>query len=320
MNTITNQTTRRIAEPMVGNEFSDADLFLNAYLSKNAVPPTSNTVFQNTSNTVFQNNDQEELEACKVAVGSSSSYNDISQYAHISSNGSISIAVIGDSLAAKEGFLLPGSDYPSHLKDILSENGWNVDMLNLGEAAQTTEYGLIRAGEIAERVIQKPDVVVLELGGNDVILYQKDPKEIKQNLEETIQILQREGITVMLAGIEAPPNFGDHKFDNQYREEFKNIYPDLANKYDLIYTPMVYGDIVKNESAATLKDIFHSACMDSDFIHANYGGARIMAEGMVANVVDAIIKSQGVKLPDKLANEEYLPIESKLNTALGLGG
>ena len=105
---------------MVGNEFSDADLFLNAYLSKNAVPPTSNTVFQNTSNTVFQNNDQEELEACKVAVGSSSSYNDISQYAHISSNGSISIAVIGDSLAAKEGFLLPGSDYPSHLKDILN--------------------------------------------------------------------------------------------------------------------------------------------------------------------------------------------------------
>jgi acyl-CoA thioesterase-1 len=76
-------------------------------------------------------------------------------------------------------------------------------------------------------------ILVVALGGNDA-LRGLPVSQLKDNLARIIQRAQARGVTVVLAGMEAPPNWGD-----QYTKAFHDVYPALAAEYHLALVPFL---------------------------------------------------------------------------------
>src|ERR1700726_2693353 len=128
------------------------------------------------------------------------------------------LAVFGDSLSAGYG-LAAGQSFPDDMQRTLDKEGYAWRVVNLGISGDTTEGGVSR---IQSAVRLKPEVVVLELGGNDG-LRGLPLKVTRQNLETMIVAFQQAGAKVVLAGMTLPPNYGP-----DYIKGFEKIYKDLA--------------------------------------------------------------------------------------------
>ena len=84
----------------------------------------------------------------------------------------------------------------------------------------------------------------------------------------------------MLAGMEAPPNFGP-----EYTVSFRQVYRDLARQYNVKFLPFLL-DKVAGEPALN----------QADGIHPNIDGAKIVADtvwNMLRPMVDAAASSSG---------------------------
>jgi len=115
-----------------------------------------------------------------------------------------------------------------------------VDVVNGGVSGDTTSGGRARLDWVLEGLERKPDLVILELGGNDA-LRGIDPALVRRNLVAMIRELTSRGIRVLLAGMKAPPNMGD-----DYEREFNAIYPALARDYDLVFYPFFLEGVAMN--------------------------------------------------------------------------
>ena len=148
----------------------------------------------------------------------------------------LEIVAIGDSLTA--GYQLPpGAGFPEQLNRALKEKGHEVKVTNAGVSGDTSSGGLAR---LDWALSDSTDIVILELGSNDA-LRGIDPALTRQNLAAMIEKLQARGITVVLAGMLAPPNMGA-----DYGEEFNRIFPDLAERYGLILYPFFLDGVAAN--------------------------------------------------------------------------
>ena len=106
----------------------------------------------------------------------------------------VKLAILGDSLAAGYG-LAPAQAFPSRLQAALKDKGRNVTVINHGVSGDTTAGGLER---IDWMMADKPDIVLVELGGNDM-LRALDPATTERNLDAIIGKLKQAGVTVWLA-------------------------------------------------------------------------------------------------------------------------
>jgi acyl-CoA thioesterase-1 len=106
-------------------------------------------------------------------------------------------------------------------------------------------------------------VLVVALGGNDA-LRGLPTAELTRNLSTIIERAQGRGITVVLAGMEAPPNYG---FD--YTAGFHKVYPTLARKYHLALVPF----LLEGVGGIT-------ALNQPDGIHPTAQGARMVADNV----------------------------------------
>ena len=77
----------------------------------------------------------------------------------------VKIAILGDSLAAGYG-VKPEQAFPARLEAALKAQGRNVTVLNQGVSGDTTAGGLDRLDWM---LADKPDIVLVELGGNDAL-------------------------------------------------------------------------------------------------------------------------------------------------------
>src|SRR4029453_7863788 len=111
------------------------------------------------------------------------------------------LAFLGDSLAAGYG-VSPAQAIPAGLEARLKQTGRNASLINHGVRGDTTAGGLQR---IDWMMADKPDIVIVELGGNDV-LRGTDPATTERNLDAIITKLKAAGVTVWLAGMLAPRN------------------------------------------------------------------------------------------------------------------
>lgn len=198
----------------------------------------------------------------------------------------IKIGVIGDSLATYNG-------YAQYLDDVMRERGWSVEIDNQGQSGATSSYGP-RAAQAMISDGNIPDIVVLELGGND-LRSRTPPNVIKGNLQETIDILRGAGVTVVLSGMQAPESLNPRIMREygissaqyeQYRDSFNAIYPDLAEQNGLILDPLIYENVIANPNGSSPREIFDQQYM-SDDVHFNDLGARVTAEGLVEELEDA---------------------------------
>lgn len=134
------------------------------------------------------------------------------------------ILAFGDSLFAGHGVGLDRS-YPAQLQAALRRKGINVEIVNAGVSGDTSAAGRARLAFTLDAQQHEPDLVLLELGANDM-LRGLSPDQTRANMAAMLEELKKRKIPVLLMGMRAPPNYG-----GQYREDFDSIYPDLAEKY-----------------------------------------------------------------------------------------
>lgn len=137
------------------------------------------------------------------------------------------IVAFGDSLTAGLG-VAPQENYPAQLEARLRAMGYPYRVVNAGISGDTTAGGLRRVDWIIKA---RPEIVILELGANDG-LRGIPLQEIRSNLSQIIRRLQKEGVTVVLAGMKLPPNYG-----LQYSMGFSNLYEELAKEFDIPLIP-----------------------------------------------------------------------------------
>jgi acyl-CoA thioesterase-1 len=145
-----------------------------------------------------------------------------------------SIVILGDSLSAAYGMEISQS-WPSLLQQRLIENGYAHRVFNSSIAGDTTQGGATRLPRLLDK--NQPDVVILELGGNDGL--RGLPIEVTgQNLSSMIEQSQSAGASVILSEMRIPPNYG-----RTYTEKFNALYTTLANQYDIGLLPFLLDDI-----------------------------------------------------------------------------
>ncbi len=146
------------------------------------------------------------------------------------------ILAFGDSLTA--GFGLPADKtFPARLESRLKADGVRTHVINAGVSGDTTAGGLAR---LDWALADKPDLVILELGANDA-LRGIDPKLVAANLDAMIGKIQAAGAKLLLAGMLAPPNWGE-----AYRKSFDRIYPDLARAHGVALYPFFLDGVALN--------------------------------------------------------------------------
>jgi acyl-CoA thioesterase-1 len=140
------------------------------------------------------------------------------------------ILAFGDSLFA--GYNVAREDsYPAKLEASLRARGINARVTNAGVSGDTTAAGLQRFTFTLDAQERPPELVVLELGGND-LLRGLSPEQTRANLSAMLDELKRRKIPVILMGMRAPPNLGA-----DYVAEFDSLYPELAREYDVALVP-----------------------------------------------------------------------------------
>lgn len=181
------------------------------------------------------------------------------------------IVAFGDSLTA--GFGLPKEQaFTTLLQRKLDEKGYRYRIVNAGVSGDTTAGGARRI----DWALQQDDVkfLILELGANDGMRGQP-VSEMKKNLAQIIERAQSRGVTLILAGMEAPPNMGE-----EYTRDFRQAYRDLASQYKVAFIPFVL-DGVGGKPELNLPD----------GIHPNAEGEKIMTEN-VWRVLETMLEKQ----------------------------
>jgi acyl-CoA thioesterase I len=169
----------------------------------------------------------------------------------------VKLAVLGDSLTA--GYGLPAeAAFPARLERALRAKGIKVDILNAGVSGDTTSAGRDR---LEWSIPVGTDAVIVELGANDA-LRGLDPKVSKAALEDIVKRLRARKISVMLAGMYAPRNYGP-----EYAAKFDPIYAELAKAHDLPLYPF-FLDGVAGEPKLNLPDGIHPTAEGVDTIVA----------------------------------------------------
>jgi len=169
------------------------------------------------------------------------------------------IVALGDSLTAGLGLDAPAA-YPALLQTRLTAEGFAYDVVNAGVSGDTSAGGLSRLDWALDGDVR---VLIVALGGNDG-LRALPPEELEQNLATIIEKAQARHITVILAGMEAPPNFG-----RDYIVKFHRVYPELATRYHVAFVPFLLEGVAGSE---TLNQ--------RDGIHPTAEGAKIVANNI----------------------------------------
>lgn len=140
------------------------------------------------------------------------------------------VLVVGDSISAAFG-LETSQGWVHLLQQRLAEQGENSTVVNASISGDTSAGGLARLPTLLGE--HRPDVVIIELGGNDGLRGQS-PLQLKQNLAGMIAQSQQAGAEVLLLGMRLPPNYG-----RRYTEAFAGVYADLADEHDIALVPFV---------------------------------------------------------------------------------
>lgn len=147
------------------------------------------------------------------------------------------ILALGDSLFTGYG-LKPGEGYPERLEAALRARGINARIVNAGVSGDTTAGGRQRLAFALDNLPTKPDLVVISLGGNDM-LRGLPVEATRANLDAILAELGRRDISALLLGMLAAPNLGA-----AYAREFNLIYPALARKHEAALVPFFLQAIV----------------------------------------------------------------------------
>jgi acyl-CoA thioesterase-1 len=139
------------------------------------------------------------------------------------------IVALGDSLTAGNG-LLESEAFPALLQQRLDTEGYAFEVINAGVSGDTSAGGLRRLDWVLKEDVR---VVIVALGANDG-LRGLSVDQMKRNLSEIIERVRAKGAYVILAGMEAPPNYGP-----EYAAAFRAAYADVARQHRVAFVPFL---------------------------------------------------------------------------------
>jgi acyl-CoA thioesterase-1 len=168
------------------------------------------------------------------------------------------VLVFGDSLSAGYGMDVDQS-WVALLQSRLEQQGYEHRVVNASISGETTEGGAARIAPAIDRFA--PDLVIVELGGNDG-LRGFPPQRIKKNLRTIIETSQAGGAAVVLLGIRIPPNYGP-----RYTQAFESVYSDLAMQLRIPWTEFFMEGVALN-----------GRLMQDDGIHPNIEAQPILLD------------------------------------------
>jgi acyl-CoA thioesterase-1 len=186
------------------------------------------------------------------------------------------IVFLGDSLTAGLG-LDSSESFPARIAQRLAHEGLTYEVVNAGVSGDTSAGGLRRLDWSLDGDVH---VLVVALGANDG-LRGLSPEELKKNLSAILDRAIATGVTVILAGMEAPPNFGA-----EYTRQFRGVYADLAQTYRVRFLPFLLQGVAGD-----------AALNQADGIHPNVRGAQMVADLVWAELKPALARPNEVVKP-----------------------
>lgn len=180
------------------------------------------------------------------------------------------ILAFGDSLFAGYG-VKESESYPAKLEAALRARGVNASVANAGVSGDTSAAALQRLAFTLDNQPEKPDLVIVEFGGND-LLRNLPPAELRANLGAMLEELKRRGIPVLLMGMRAPPNLGA-----KYQRDFDAVYPALAEEYDAELVPFFLAAIYDKPDL-----------LQDDNIHPTAQGIEELVSATAGEVAEAL--------------------------------
>lgn len=182
----------------------------------------------------------------------------------------VNVLAFGDSLFAGYG-VEQAESYPATLENALRAKGINAAVANAGVSGDTTAAGLQRFAFTLDAQEQTPDLVIVELGGND-LLRQLPVEQTRSNLDAMLAELEKRDIDALIMGMRAPPNLGP-----EFQAEFDGLYADLAKKHDADLVPFFLESIYQSP------ELFQS-----DRIHPTPEGIEQLVAATVESVIAAL--------------------------------
>ena len=176
------------------------------------------------------------------------------------------ILLFGDSLMSGYG-LKEDQTLSIILENDLKETGYNIKVINGSVSGDTSEDGLDRIDEYTSG--SDIDLIVLGLGANDM-LRRINPDQTESNLRNIIEIIKTNNINIILAGMKASPTNG-----LAYKKKFDDIFPKLAEEYDLALIPFLLKKVALNPKLN-----------QSDGIHPNYEGAKVISKTIKESIIN----------------------------------
>lgn len=182
----------------------------------------------------------------------------------------IHILAFGDSLFAGYG-VDAGESYPAQLEDVLRAQGINASVVNAGVSGDTTQAGSDRLAFTLDGQPYKPDLLIIELGGND-LLRSIPPQETRANLKRMLEIAQEKQVPAVLFGMRAPPNLGA-----EFVSQYDAIYRDLAAEFDVPLVPFFLEAIYRDP-----------ANFQADRIHPTADAIGVLVQDTADDVIAAL--------------------------------
>ncbi|UUS60048.1 MULTISPECIES: arylesterase [unclassified Acinetobacter] len=160
------------------------------------------------------------------------------------------IMILGDSLSAGYGVSVQQGWVHLLQKRLDQQYPKQHKVVNASVSGETTSGALARLPKLLQT--HRPDLVVIELGGNDGLRGQP-PAQIQKNLAQLIQKSQQAKSKVILFGMKIPPNYG-----KAYSQAFENNYQVLSQQYKIKLLPFFMQGVAG-----------HKNLMQQDQIHPN---------------------------------------------------
>ncbi len=183
------------------------------------------------------------------------------------------IVAFGDSLTIGLG-LLEQEAYPALLQNKINEAGYQFEVVNAGVSGDTSAGGLRRLDWALEGNVK---VLIVAFGGNDG-LRGLPVSQMKENLSQIVDKARERGIVIILAGMEAPPNFGQ-----EYATGFRQAFRDVALNKRVLFIPFLLNNVAGKPELN-----------QADGIHPNQQGTQIVADTVWSVLQPLIDQMSGV--------------------------
>ncbi|MFT6645115.1 MAG: acyl-CoA thioesterase-1 [Patiriisocius sp.] len=167
------------------------------------------------------------------------------------------IVVFGDSISAAYGM-----DTELGWVKLLADHLIDHQVINSSVSGETTGGGLVRLQKTLD--LHAPDILILELGGNDGLRgYPID--KIEANLDAMARMAEAAGAQVLLVGMVLPPNYG-----RRYTTAFEDIFSTIATRFNLAFVPFILDGVATS-----------SSLIQRDGIHPKPEAQKMIMEGIL---------------------------------------